>query len=55
VDASFSYALNKVRFDMCFRNDEGRFLLAKKEWSSITYVDLGEHSYFSSHQWARDL
>jgi hypothetical protein len=40
VDASFSHHRNRVGFDMCNRDDEGGFVLAKTMWSSpICNVD----------------
>jgi hypothetical protein len=42
VDASFSHALNRVGIDMCIRDEEGRFVMAKTKWlSPLLDVDLG--------------
>ncbi|KEH43061.1 hypothetical protein MTR_1g081930 [Medicago truncatula] len=43
VDASFSHVLNRVRFGMCVRDEEGRFVLTKIEWMTpLLNVDLEE-------------
>jgi hypothetical protein len=43
VDVSFSNALNKMRIDICTRDDQGRFVLARTEWiSPILDVEVGE-------------
>jgi len=57
VDASFFHALNKVRFDMCVCDEEGRFVLAKTEWMAPLHdVDLWEVlGLLLALRWVRDL
>jgi len=57
VDASFSQARNRVGIDVCIRDDEGRYVLAKTEWMSLLLgVDLGEAlGLLSAMYWVRDL
>jgi ribonuclease HI len=43
IDASFSVQHNKVGIEMCIRDDQGQFVLAKTEWMSpIADTDIGE-------------
>ncbi|PNX85866.1 cytochrome p450, partial [Trifolium pratense] len=56
IDASFFVNGNKVGIDMCIRDDQGRFVLAKTEWPTpIHDVDMGEalgllHAINSVHE-----
>lgn len=57
VDASFPHTLNQVGLDMCIRDDEGRFALAKIEWlTPLLNVDLGDTlGLLSALHWVCDL
>jgi len=57
VDAFFSQARNRVGIGVCIRDDEGRYVLAKTEWTSpLLEVDLGEAlGLLSAMYWVRDL
>ncbi|PNX70857.1 cytochrome p450, partial [Trifolium pratense] len=57
IDASFSSQLSRVGIDMCIRDDEGRFVLAKTIWKSpICNVDLGEAlGLLHAIRWVQEL
>jgi hypothetical protein len=57
VDASFSTSLNKTGIDMCIRDAEGTFVLAKTfNFSPLCAVPLGEAlGLLYAIQWLRDM
>jgi hypothetical protein len=56
VDASFSRTQNKVGIEICIRDDQGHFVLAKTAWySPILDVDIGEAlGLLTAMKWMRE-
>lgn len=57
VDASFSASRNQFGIEMCIRDDEGQFVLAKTMWFALMCsVDAGEAlGLYHAMRWISDL